>query len=192
MAQDRKEGELEKPELQAEASDHEKNQKTVPTQIMKLVGSKREKKDDGDKWHIATMEKGLILGVYTVASNEHDRQGLKLLMEGLSVAERQRVLADQGDPSEKNALFLEDMGSESFVMEKGDRNKPLTKPLKERNKTINKERWVIEQTFGSLARWFQCQVTRLKGLEKIPNQHVLESMAYHLKRSPGMLTLMPI
>ena len=117
----------------------------------------------------------MILGVHTVAAKEHDRQGLQPLMDGLSVAERQRVLADQGDQSKENDQFLEAMGSESLVMEKGDCNKPQ----KKRNKAISKERWVVEQTFGGLARWFHCQVTRFKGLEKVHNQPVLESIAHH-------------
>ena len=61
-------------------------------------------------------------------------------MEGLSAEERQRVLADKGDQSKENGQLLEAMGSESLVMEKGDRNQPLTKPQKERNKAISKER----------------------------------------------------
>ncbi len=139
-----------------------------------------EKKiDDGYQRHIATTEKGLILGVHTVTVHEHDRQGLQPLMEGLSAEERQRVLADQGDQSKENDQLLEDMGSESLVMEKGDRNKPLTKPQKERNKAISKERWVVEQTFEGLTRWFHCQVTRFKGLDKVHHQPVLESIAYH-------------
>ncbi|MCY4267255.1 MAG: transposase [Flavobacteriaceae bacterium] len=153
---------------------------------MKPVSSKKGKR----RTMIATTEKGLILGVYTVAAKEHDRQGLQPLMEGLSVAERQRILADQGDQSKENDQLLKDMGSESLVMEKGDRNKPLTKPQKERNKAISKERWVVEQTFGGLTRWFHGQVTRFKELEKVHHQPVLDSMAYHLKRSLGMMAFM--
>ncbi len=75
-------------------------------------------------------------------------------MEGLWVEERQRVLADKGDPSKENAQLLEAMGSASLVMEKGYGHKPLTEPQKERNNPISKEPWVVEQTVGGLARWF--------------------------------------
>ena len=119
------------------------------------------------------------LQILSIQTNEYDSQGLQPLMEVLSVVERKRVLADKGYKSKENDQLLEAMGSESLVMEKGDRNKPLTKPQKERNKAISKERWVVEQTFGGLARWFHCQVTRFKGLEKVHNQPVLESIAYH-------------
>ncbi len=120
-----------------------------------------------------------MLGVHSVAVHEHDRQGLQPLMEGLSVEERKRVLADKGYKSKENDQLLEDMGRESLVMQKGDRNEPLTKPPKERNKAISQECWVVEQTFGGLARWFHGQVTRFKGLEKVHHQPVLESIAYH-------------
>ncbi|MCY4298020.1 MAG: IS5 family transposase [Flavobacteriaceae bacterium] len=180
MAQDRKEDEREEPELQAEDRDHEQQEEERPHADHEARWFKKRKKTYyGYKRHIATTEKGLILGVHTVTANEHDRQGLQPLMEGLSVEERQRVLADKGYQSKENDQFLEAMGSESLVMEKGDRHKPFTKPQKERNKAISKERWVVEQTFGGLARWFHGQVTRLKGLEKVHHQPVLESIAYH-------------
>ncbi|MCY4299568.1 MAG: transposase [Flavobacteriaceae bacterium] len=128
--------------------------------------------------------------MHTVVAKEHDSQGLQPLMESRTQEQRQRVLADQGDQLKENDQLLEAMGRESLVMEKGDRHKPWTKPPKERNKAISKERWMVEQTFGGLARWFHGQVTRLKGLEKVHKQPVLESMAYHWKRAPGMMTLM--
>ena len=191
IAQDRKEDEREEPELQAEDRYHEKQEEDRPNADHEARWFKKRKKTYyGYKRHIATTEKGLILGVHTVAANEHDSQGLQPLMDGLSVEERKRVLADKGYKSKENDQLLEAMGSESLVMEKGYRNKPLTKPQKERNKAISKERWVVEQTFGGLARWFHGQVTRFKGLDKVHNQHVLESIAYNLKRSPRMMALM--
>ncbi len=66
----------------------------------------------------------MILGVHTVVSKEHDRQGLQPLMEGLSAEERKRVLADKGYKLKENDQLFEAMGSESLVMEKGDCKKP--------------------------------------------------------------------
>ena len=191
IAQDRKENQREEFELQAEEGYHEKQEEDCPNADHEARWFKKRKKTYyGYKRHIATTEKGLILGVHTVAANEHDSQGLEPLMESLSVEERKRVLADKGYKSKENDELLEAMGSESLIMGKGYRNKPLTKSQKERNKVISKERWIVEQTFGGLARWFHCQVTRFKGLKKVHNQHLLESIAYNLKRSPGMIPLM--
>ncbi len=86
--------------------------------------------------------------------------------------------------------MLEEMGSKSLIMEKGYRHKPLTKEQKKRNKEISKKRWRVEQTFGGLHRWFGCHITRLKGLEKVHHQHILEAIAYNLKRSPGLVCLL--
>ncbi len=124
-----------------------------------------QKKEKDVRWVPATHRhdrKRLDVGGHTVAAKEHDRQGLQPLMDGLSVEERKRVLADKEYQSKENDQLLEAMGSESLVMEKGDRHKPLTKPPKERNKAISKERWVVKQTFGGLDRWFHGQVTHSK------------------------------
>ncbi len=60
--------------------------------------------------------------IHTVAANEQDRQGLQPLIEGLSVEERKRILANKGAQSKENDQLLEAMGSTYLVMEKGDRN----------------------------------------------------------------------
>ncbi|MCY4216471.1 MAG: transposase [Flavobacteriaceae bacterium] len=56
---------------------------------------------------------------------------------------------------------------------------------------MSKKRWVIEQTLGGLARWFNGQETKFKKLEKVHNQHIMESIVYRLKRAPGMVAFMP-
>ncbi|ATA72115.1 hypothetical protein CGC49_01565 [Capnocytophaga sp. H4358] len=62
----------------------------------------------------------------------------------------------------------------------------LSKWEKAFNKLISKTLWVVERTFGSQKRWFGVGVTRLKGLAKVHTQHILEAIAYNLKRSPKM------
>ena len=57
------------------------------------------------------------------------------------------------------------------------------------NRAISKTRWVVERTFGGMVRWFRADVTRFKGRQKVHTQHVLEAIAYNLKRSPGLLCL---
>jgi len=115
----------------------------------------------------------LILGVHTTPANEHDSQGLGDLMEKVPVDERKEVMGVKGYKSKKNDQLLEEMGSKSLIMEKGYRHKPLTKEQKKRNKEISKKRWRVEQTFGGLHRWFGCHITRLKGLEKVQQQHII-------------------
>ncbi|MFB9120042.1 transposase [Bergeyella porcorum] len=54
------------------------------------------------------------------------------------------------------------------------------------HRLISKTCWVVERTFGSQKRWFGVGCTRLKGLAKVHTQHILEAIAYNLKRSPKM------
>ncbi len=52
------------------------------------------------------------------------------------------------------------------------------------NKLIAKKRYVIERTFGGIKKWFRAGVARYKGIAKTHTQHVLEAIAYNLKRAP--------
>jgi IS5 family transposase len=46
---------------------------------------------------------------------------------------------------------------------------------------------VVERTFGSIKKWFSGWKTRYIGLRKTHTQHVLQAIAYNLKRSPGII-----
>lgn len=141
----------------------------------------------GYKKQIATDSSGMVLGVYTTPANEHDSKGLQPLMKKLTKTERKEVYGDKGYKSKANDEMLKKMGSKSRIMHKGYRNKPLTKWQKRYNKAISKTRWVVERTFGSMVRWFGAGKTRLKGIDKVHAQHVLEAIAHNLKRSPGLV-----
>ncbi|PXW80419.1 DDE family transposase [Nitrosomonas sp. Nm84] len=66
------------------------------------------------------------------------------------------------------------------------KNKPLLKRQLQRNRLITKVRYVVERTFGSQARWFGSQVLRYHGLAKAHAWHILQAMAYNLKRLPKL------
>ncbi|CAG0911121.1 unnamed protein product, partial [Cyprideis torosa] len=141
----------------------------------------------GYKKHIATDDNGMVLGVHTTAANEHDSKGLEPLIKKTPKKYRKQVMADKGYKSKANDEVLKANGSKSRIMHKAYRNKPLSQWQKLYNKTISKSRWVVERTFGSLKRWFGSGTTRLKGKDKVHSIHVLEAIAYNLKRSPGLV-----
>ena len=66
------------------------------------------------------------------------------------------------------------------------KNKPLTQRQLQRNRLITKARYVVERTFGSQARWFGSKVLRYRGLAKAHTWHILQAMAYNLKRLPKL------
>ena len=141
----------------------------------------------GYKKHIATDEKGTILGVHTTAANEHDSQGLTPLINKIPKTQRKQVMADKAYKSRANDEMLKSKGSKSRIMHKANRNRALTHWQKKYNKAISKTRWVVERTFGSMKRWFGSGITRLKGLSKVHSLHVLEAIAHNLKRGPGLV-----
>jgi IS5 family transposase len=45
---------------------------------------------------------------------------------------------------------------------------------------------MVERTFGSIKRWFNSKEARYIGKEKMHTQHLLEAIAYNLKRMPRL------
>ena len=73
-------------------------------------------------------------------------------------------------------------------MHKAQRNRALTEEEKQRNKAIGPIRSTIERTFGSIRRWFHGGRCRYRGLAKTHTQNILESIAFNLYRTPGIIT----
>ncbi len=66
------------------------------------------------------------------------------------------------------------------------KNRPLTQRQLQRNSLISKARYVVERTFGSQARWFGAKVLRYRDKAKAHAWHILQAMAYNLKRLPRL------
>ena len=86
----------------------------------------------------------------------------------------------------RKGTFYMQVKSKDRIWYKAQRNNPLSKWESVFNKLISKKCWVVERTFGSQKQWFGVSQTRLKGLDKVHTQHILEAIAYNLKRSPKM------
>ena len=86
----------------------------------------------------------------------------------------------------ENDLYLKEQKIKNRIQHKAYRNKPLTYWQIRFNKLISKERYVVERTFGGMSRWFGAGIARYKGLAKTHGQHVMEAIAYNLKRAPGL------
>ena len=190
LAEDRKEEERNVEEIEKERKYHEIKKKKQPQADGEARWLKKNNKFVyGYKKHIATDKEGLVLSVHTTPANEHDSKGLSSLIDKIPKSQRKEVMGDKGYKSKSNDAFLKSKGSKSRIMQKGYRNTPLSIWQKRYNKAISKTRWVVERTFGGMVRWFRAGVTRFKGRQKVHTQHVLEAIAYNLKRSPGLLCL---
>jgi len=188
LAEDRNEGNRSEEDREKEAHYHKLKKVEQPGSDNQARWLKKGGKSIyGYKKHIGVDDNGMVLGVHTTKANEHDSKGLEPLIKTIPKSQRKKVMADKGYKSQDNDEMLKREGSKSRIMHKAYRNKPLTHWQKRYNKLISKVRWVVERTFGSINRWFGGGVTRLKGQAKVHSQHVMEAIAYNLKRSPGLV-----
>lgn len=93
-------------------------------------------------------------------------------------------MADKRYKSKKNDLIVESHQWQNKIMNRAFRNRPLTEEERIQNKEISKIRYKVEQTFGSMSRWFGAGTARYIGLDRMHTQHIMEVMAYNLYRSP--------
>lgn len=188
IAEDRKEDEV--PESEVE-------KQTVDIKIVKVVQpgvdqegrwiKKAGKSRFGYKKHIATDDQGLVISVTTTSANVHDSKEFKPLIDKAGIGKGTRVYADKAYKSEAHDVYLEGKEIKNGVHFKAVRGKKLTNTQERFNKLVSKTRYTVERTFGSKIRWFKAGVARYVGKAKTHGQHVMESIAYNLKRTPKLL-----
>ena len=88
--------------------------------------------------------------------------------------------------SQKHREALKERGIKNGIQDKAVKNRPLTQRQSQRNSLISKARYVVERTFGNQARWFGAKVLRYRGKAKAHAWHILQAMAYNLKRLPRL------
>lgn len=190
VAEDRKEDQI---------SDSEKESQTIGLQAIKLVESgidqearwlkKGRETHYGYKEHIATDENGLVLSLETTAANEHDSLKFEILLEKAKLPVGAKVYADKAYKSKQHDKILINRGLKNRIHHKGVKNKPLTNWQKKFNSRVSCFRYTVERTFGSKVLWFNAGVARYVGIVKTHSQHILESIAYNLKRSPNLIIM---
>lgn len=147
---------------------------------------KQDKLFYGYKQAIAVDENGMIDAVATVSAKVNDSKTLAFLLSKLPQDRKREILGDKGFKTPGNDELLKRQNIKNRIMDKSYRNRPLSQRQIQRNKLISKYRYVVERTFGSIKRWFRGHFTRYKGLIKTHAQHVLQAIAYNLKRGIGL------
>lgn len=141
----------------------------------------------GFKKHVVTDEEGLVLGVVTTAANVNEISNLEETLDNVELARQTEVYADKGYQSEKNQKILSKKQLKSRILHKSSRSKKLSEREVAFNKACSKIRYKVERTFGSIKRWFSGGRARYRGQIKTHGQNVIESLAYNLYRSPGIV-----
>ena len=141
----------------------------------------------GYKRHTVTDENGMVLAEETTAANESDMKHLETPLKKAKLPRKALVYADKGYDSMENKETLKRMKLKSRIMHKGTRGHEITERQQRINITISKTRYKVERTFGSMHRWFGAGIARYVGLSKTHAQHIMESIAYNLYRTPGII-----
>lgn len=127
-----------------------------------------------------------MIAVETTAANRHDSRPLLTLLDKAGIKPGTRVHADKAYCSQKHHDALKSRGIKNGIQDKAVKNKPLTQRQLQRNSLIAKVRYVVERTFGSQTRWFGSKVLRYRGNAKAHAWHILQAIAYNLKRLPKL------
>ena len=151
-----------------------------------FIGCKAGKHQFGYKQHVLVNDDGLVLHVASTPANTHDSKALPQLLERSKLPPNTRVHADKAYPSELHNVLLKSLQLKNGIQDKAVRGKPLSARQHQRNALITKVRYVVERTFGSQVRWFGSKVLRYCSLAKAHAWHVLQAMAYNMKRLPNL------
>jgi IS5 family transposase len=140
----------------------------------------------GYKQHTVVDDNGLVIAVETTAANCHDSRPLLTLLDKAGIKPGTRVHADKAYCSQKHHDALKSRGIKNGIQDRAVKNKPLTQRQLQRNSLITKVRYVVERTFGSQTRWFGSKVLRYRGNASAHAWHILQAIAYNLKRLPKL------
>ncbi len=188
IAEDRKEDEVEKEEIEKQDTEIKAvrvYQKGVDEEGRWL--KKAGKLHYGFKKHVSTDEDGLVLAIITTPANVHDSITFEDLITKSGLKPKSRVYADKAYKSKKHDILLKDRKLKNGIHYKAAKKRPLTAHEQAFNKLVSKTRYTVERTFGSMSKWFGAGIAKYIGETKTHAQHLLEAMAYNLKRSPNMI-----
>ena len=188
IAEDRKEDEVEKEEIEkqdAESKAVRVYQKGVDEEGRWL--KKAGKLHYGFKKHVSTDEDGLVLAIINTPANVHDSITFEDLITKSGLKPKSRVYADKAYKSKKHDILLKNRKLKNGIHYKAAKKRPLTGHEQAFNKLVSKTRYTAERTFGSMSKWFGAGIAKYIGETKTHAQHLLEAMAYNLKRSPNMI-----
>jgi IS5 family transposase len=129
-------------------------------------------------------KEGFITQTHVTSANQSETGEFTQVMSNVDA---KRSLADKAYSSKVNRQYLKSRKIKSGIMYKALRNNPLTKWQKLFNKLVSKQRYIIEQTFGTLKRKFLFTRASYYGLRKVEAQLNLKSICFNLTKALNMV-----
>ena len=128
----------------------------------------------------------MVIAVETNAANQPDSKSLLALLDKAKIQQGTRVHADKAYCSQKHPKNLKSLGIKNGVQDKAVKNKPLTQRQLQRNRLITKARYVVEAYLWQSSTLVWQQNLCYQGKTKAHAWHILQAMAYNLKRLPRL------
>jgi IS5 family transposase len=105
------------------------------------------------------------------------------VFEALLTGHEEAIYADSAYKSQKHDALLQDKDIQNHILERAYRNKPLSESQKCHNQFASQVRYVVEQTFGLLKKYYGLAQARYIGIERNQARLSLICMAHNLKRA---------
>ena len=140
---------------------------------------KRKKNYYGYKGHIGVdLGTDVIRSVEFTPANVSDSKVFETLLTG----EEKSVYADKGYAKEERKKALESKGTFCGILEKGKRNKPLTKEQIGKNKQKSTIRNIVERPFAFMKRILNYDRCRYYDLERNRFEFIIKVTVYNMRR----------
>ena len=123
--------------------------------------------------------------VYTTPANVGESPQFGTMIKGSNA---QRVLADKAYASRANRAALKGKHRDG-ILHKAVRGRPLRQSQKRFNKLISKQRFRVEQCFGTMKRLFGLHRARYFGVAKTHAQMVMAAISQNLLKAANKITL---
>ena len=131
---------------------------------------------------VTDSEEGYIDQVHVTPAHVSEVKELSVVMAHRKGKDK-RLYADKGYASQENKDLLKRKGIKNGIMEKAQKNKPLTPWQKLFNRLISKVRYRVEQGFGTLKRRFHFSRASYRTLPKVQAQMTIKAIAFNLLKA---------
>jgi len=165
---------------------HKLSQKDTDAQWMTKSGERHF----GYKNHVNVDKKTKFITKYSVTgAAPHDSTELENLIDETD----NQLYADSAYRSEEIERYLEKQKCQSYIHEKGYRNRPLTKKQKDANNTKSKIRARVEHVFGFMTNsMHNALYMRSIGIKRIRSSIGLLNLTYNLFRYEQLVRLQKV
>lgn len=127
---------------------------------------------------------GFIQTIHTESAEAYEAHRLETMLNDINAAS---ILADKAYDTKANKDLLKVRKIKNRILQKAQRNKPLTKRQKRRNILISKTRYKVERCFGTLKRKFNFARASYFSTIKVHAQALMKACCFNMLKAVNMM-----